>query len=107
MTTSNVIGHVRMHKGTLGACYEQTRQRIVDVVRRATSIDETAASRPVPACPGWRVRDVLAHLCGNCTDIAAGNIADAGTDAWTAAQVDARREVPLAELLAESDEAGP
>jgi uncharacterized protein (TIGR03083 family) len=96
-----------VHKGTLGICYEQTRQRIVDVIRAATSTDEAAASRPVPACPGWRVRDVLAHLSGNCTDVAAGNIADAGTDAWTAAQVDARRDLPLDELVAESNEAGP
>ena len=66
------------HKGTLGARYEEARQRIVEVIREATSSDDAAAARPVPACPGWRVRDVLAHLCGNCTDIAAGNIAVGG-----------------------------
>ena len=80
------------HKGTLGVRYEEARQRIVEVIREATSSDDAAAARPVPACPGWRVRDVLAHLCGNCTDIAAGNIDGAGTDEWTAAQVDARRD---------------
>lgn len=103
MTASTVAAH----KGTLGVRYEETRRRILEVIREATAADESAASRTVPACPGWRVRDVLAHLSGNCADIAAGNVAEAGTDAWTAAQVEGRRDLPLDLLFTESDEVGP
>src|SRR3954452_7296218 len=92
---------------TLGALYEETRQRLINLVREATFDDFFAASAPVPACPGWRVRDVIAHLSGLATDIAAGNIDGAATDAWTAAQVEARRDLSVGDLLAESDEVGP
>jgi len=92
---------------TLGALYEETRQRVVNLVRETTFVDVFAASTPVPACEGWRVRDVIAHLSGLATDIAAGNLDGAATDAWTAAQVDARRDLSIADLLAESDEVGP
>src|SRR5437764_9050737 len=92
---------------TLGAIYEETRQRVVNLVREASYVDFFAASAPTPACPGWRVRDVIAHLSGLATDIASGNLAGQATAAWTAAQVDARRNMPLIDLLAESDEVGP
>src|SRR3954453_20306298 len=92
---------------TLGALYEDTRQRVIDLVRESTLLDFFAAATPLPACPGWRVRDVIAHLSGLATDIASGNLDGAATDAWTAAQVDARRALSLDDLLAESDDVGP
>ena len=92
---------------TLGALYEDTRQRLINLVREAAFDDFFAPAKPVPACAGWRVRDVIAHLSGLATDIAAGNIDGAASDAWTAAQVDARRDLPIDDLLAESDEVGP
>src|SRR3954470_3151648 len=98
---------VRPALRTLGALYEDTRQRVVDLVRETTLLDFFAAARPLPACPGWRVRDVIAHLSGLATDIASGNLDGAATDAWTAAQVDARRDLSLDDLLAESDDVGP
>src|SRR3954469_1243781 len=98
---------VRPGLRTLGALYEDTRQRVVDLVRETTLLDFFAAATPLPACPGWRVRDVIAHLSGLATDIASGNLDGAATDAWTAAQVDARRDLSLDDLLAESDDVGP
>src|SRR4051794_15280760 len=92
---------------TLGALYEETRQRVVNLVREATFADSFAAVAPVPACPAWRVRDGVAHPSGPATDIASGNLDGAATDAWTAAQVDARRDLSLDDLLAESDDVGP
>ena len=92
---------------TLGSIYEDTRQRIVNLVREASFVDFFAAATPVPACAGWRVRDVIAHLSGLGTDIASGNLEGAATDAWTAAQVEARRDLSLGHLLAESDDVGP
>jgi uncharacterized protein (TIGR03083 family) len=105
--TTHALAELR----TLGALYEQTRQRVVGLVRDAVAhdagADTGAASVPVPACAGWRVRDVIAHLSGLATDIESGNLAGAATDAWTAAQVDARRSLSVDDVLAESDEVGP
>src|SRR4051794_9033713 len=98
---------VRPGLRTLGALYEDTRQRVVDLVRETTLLDFFAAATPLPACPGWRVRDVIAHLSGLATDIASGNLDGAATDAWTAAQVDARRDLSVEDLLAESDDVRP
>ncbi|HMC70791.1 MAG TPA: maleylpyruvate isomerase family mycothiol-dependent enzyme [Mycobacteriales bacterium] len=103
MTDTVTTSALRTH----GSIYEETRQRVINLVREASYVDFFAASAPTPACPGWRVRDVIAHLSGLATDIASGNLAGQATAAWTAAQVDARRNMPLSDLLAESDEVGP
>lgn len=62
---------------------------------------------PVPACPGWTVHDVLAHLAGAMSDALAGRLAGAPGEAWTAAQIEARRDVPGPALLDEWDGAAP
>lgn len=85
------------------AAYRATRERITELVGADVSMAETV----VPSCPEWTVREVVAHLSGVCADILAGNIAAAGTDAWTAAQVADRAEWSLPELLAEWTGNGP
>lgn len=67
----------------------------------------------MPACPGWTVRDVLAHVTGIAADAAQGRYFSGAADAWrderlaqardayTAAQVAARRDRPVAALVAE------
>ena len=55
----------------------------------------------VPACPDWTVKDLAAHAVGVAVDVAAGRVEGAGSDPWTAAQVEARREASLEDLLAE------
>jgi uncharacterized protein (TIGR03083 family) len=87
----------------LSRVYEDTRGRISDLVG---DLDEKATSTKVPACPEWSVHDVVAHVTGNCADIIAGNIGGAATDGWTAAQVDARRDWKIGDILAEWDEVG-
>lgn len=62
---------------------------------------------PVPACPAWRVRDVIAHFAGVVDDVLHGNLHGVATDAWTAAQVDARRGMSLAAILDEWEAAAP
>ena len=59
-----------------------------------------------PTTPAWRVRDTLAHLCGVPSDILAGNLEGVASDAWTQAQVDARRDTPVAALLDAWDDEG-
>lgn len=88
----------------VGAIYAEGRGRITDLVGDA---GEEGASTPVPTCPDWTVHDVVAHLVGACADILAGNIEGVATEAWTAAQVEARRGASLVDLLDEWDDVGP
>ena len=74
--------------------------------RAVTSlVDVTNQHLEVPACPDWRIRDVLAHLVGQLEDIVAGNTAGGGTDAWTAAQVERFASCSLADMSAAWDNA--
>jgi hypothetical protein len=62
----------------LGSIYQETRERIVELVRPVCADAPTA---PVPACPEWSVHDLMAHMTGNCADILAGNIDGVATPA--------------------------
>jgi len=77
--------------------------------------DEEAITRVVPASPAWTVKDVVGHVTGVAADATGGrefadlNLLDAWRDpgqaarrdALTAAQVDSRRSLSLAEVLEE------
>jgi hypothetical protein len=84
--------------------YREVRERTSALVRAtpAEAMDQIA-----PATPEWRVRDVLAHVVGVTADVAEGRIDGIATEPWTAAQVDARRDCSVDEILAEWDERGP
>jgi uncharacterized protein (TIGR03083 family) len=84
--------------GEIGSAYRGCRRRITDLLE---SIDAARAASPVPACPGWSVHDVLAHLSGGIADAMAGRMEGAGEDHWTARQVEERREIPVPHVLAE------
>lgn len=75
--------------------YAATRKRIVELLRDASAED---AQRPVPACPGWTVADLAAHIAGLPEDVIAGRVDGAGSDPWTAAQVDRHRGDTLDQL---------
>ncbi len=62
---------------------------------------------PVPTCPGWTVKELFAHVTGVAADVLAGNIAEAGTDPWVQAQVDARAERSLSTIADEWRSSGP
>jgi hypothetical protein len=53
----------------------------------------------VPACPGWRVREVVAHLAGLCEDWVEGRLQGYGSSQWTAAQVDRYSAATIEEIL--------
>jgi uncharacterized protein (TIGR03083 family) len=78
--------------------YAATRQRVLAMLE---GLSEEQAALPVPACPGWSVHDVLAHLTGIAADAVAGRLEGVGTAGWTAAQLDARRSHTMAEVAAE------
>jgi uncharacterized protein (TIGR03083 family) len=75
--------------------YTASRERIITLLRSASPDD---ATRPVPACPEWTIADLAAHIAGLPEDIIAGRVDGAGTDPWTAAQVDRHRGDTLGDL---------
>lgn len=87
-----------MHPADL---YAETQQR---VVATASRLDPDL---PVPACPGWNVHDVVAHLGGLANDVITGRVDGyAGAD-WTAQQVAERSSRTMKELFDEWDDVLP
>jgi uncharacterized protein (TIGR03083 family) len=84
--------------------YEDTRQRIGSLV---SGLGDAELSAPVPACPGWRVRDVLAHLAATAEDAAAGRLTGPPTDEETAAQVARFAGTGLPGIMAAWESAAP
>ena len=84
--------------------YAELRTRVTQLVGQ---VDPADLDRPAPATPGWRARDVLAHLVGVSDDIVSDRRDGIASDEWTEAQVDRRRDIPLAELLADWKRWGP
>lgn len=78
-----------------GTIYRQSLGRIM------TLVNNQNADRPVHACPGWTVKDVVAHLCGSFRDIAKGDIDDTGDGTWAAKQIDDYRHRSLTDIGAE------
>ena len=88
----------------LGRAYRDLRLRVLALL--ADAGPEVAATRS-RACPEWTVKDLVAHLTGECQDILDGNLEGVGTDPWTAAQVERLADQDLAALLADWAERGP
>jgi uncharacterized protein (TIGR03083 family) len=76
-------------------------------VALVTQLDGQQVEAPVPACPGWHVRDVVAHLTAVSEDVLEGRLIGPPSDEQTAAQVARFRDRPLSEVLARWDELGP
>jgi uncharacterized protein (TIGR03083 family) len=88
----------------VGPLYREGRERISGLVR---DLDDEGLATLVPACPEWRVKDVVSHLSGICADIINGNLEGVASDPWTTAQVQARKEWTVEKLLEEWDEYAP
>jgi hypothetical protein len=82
----------------------ELRVRVSALVR---DCDPSTLDCNAPATPEWRARDVLAHMVGVGDDVVNGRMDGIATDAWTAAQVDRRHDVPLHELLDQWEQLGP
>lgn len=61
----------------------------------------------VAACPGWRARDVVAHVTGIASDFILGRLPKGDLEAWTAEQVAARFDVNFDRVLAEWEQNAP
>lgn len=82
----------------LGAAYRQARESVADLIR---SLGPDQLARPVPACPGWTVHDVVAHLTGVASDVITGRLTGIPDESQTAAQVADRSATPTAVVLRE------
>ena len=67
----------------------------------AAGLTPEELQRPVPACPGWTVHDVVAHLVGVCTDVVHGKLDGITTAAWADAQARERQDRTVVQLLDE------
>lgn len=64
--------------------YPRTKDRITQLV---TGLDDAELHTAVSACPGWSVRDVVAHLAAVAEDVVGGRLAGPPTDEETAAHI--------------------
>jgi uncharacterized protein (TIGR03083 family) len=92
MDPSNGQGNDRVQTGQAplllpisdaGAAYRLIFERVDALVRGRAGIADLA----VPACPGWTIRQVIAHLAGVAQDVVALNLEKKGTSPWADAQV--------------------
>jgi uncharacterized protein (TIGR03083 family) len=81
--------------------WRAAQARVTDLL---TGLGVREAERRVPACPGWSVRELLSHMVGLAADVVVGDEPDDHNSAWTQAQVDARRDRSVGELLHEWEE---
>ena len=75
--------------------YQQSQGRILSLVHKGNEDTQVAA------CPGWTVRDTVAHLLGVLTDLTAGKIADASSDEWSAEHIRRAANRSLGDLAGE------
>jgi uncharacterized protein (TIGR03083 family) len=86
---ADVFTRERSRRWRAASAYEDGVHRVVALVDRLTPPD---LERPVPACPLWSVRDLVAHLCGVAEDATRGGFFDGATQAWADPELAARRE---------------
>jgi uncharacterized protein (TIGR03083 family) len=112
---SDVFTRERSRRWRAAAAFEDGLRRVVALV---DGLSETDLQTTVPACPLWSVHDLVAHLCGTAEaathgaffDGAAEAWADDGLaelrEAWTAGQVESRRDLDQQQLVAELERHG-
>lgn len=74
----------------------------LDVVERVAELALAAEDRldnPIPACPDWTVRSLVAHLAGLANAWVAGRLEEYGSDAWAAAEGSRFDGVALPEII--------
>jgi uncharacterized protein (TIGR03083 family) len=80
------------------AIYESARKRVAELARNGEP------DTPVPTCPGWTVKDVVAHLSGSLDAYITGAVEGASSPTWGEKQVEDRRDLSLEDCLAEWEE---
>ena len=97
--------HERESTIDCGERYLALHRTFCEVARGLAPADLTVQ---VPATPAWRVRDVFAHVSGLVAALNAARLpGEEGPDAWGAAQVEARRSLPVEDVLSEWEREAP
>lgn len=81
----------------LAPLYLDAHRRVSSLV---SELESDTVHTPVPACPGWSVADVVAHLTAVAEDALAGRLTRPPSDAETAAQVSRFAGRSIGEVLA-------
>jgi uncharacterized protein (TIGR03083 family) len=88
----------------VSAAYVEAQERLCAVL---VNLDEEDAGMPVPACPGWSIRDVVAHHCGAVVDTLTGNLSELGganlLDQWRDQDVADARDALTGREVAERE----
>ena len=84
-------------KPGLSRLYQDTHARLAALV---SGLDEAELAAQVPACPGWSVQDVVAHLLAITEDALAGRLTGPPSQTQTAAQVARFRGHDIRDMLA-------
>jgi uncharacterized protein (TIGR03083 family) len=82
---------------TNAQAYDRVHRRILSLV------NEDVASVAVPTCPGWTVKDVVAHLASFFAVYRSGDPKEAFSQGWGDRAVEERRQLSLRECIAEWD----
>jgi uncharacterized protein (TIGR03083 family) len=88
----------------LSTLYAQTRIRLTALV---SDLDDAALATPVPACPRWTVRDVIAHLAAVAEDVLAGRLTRPPSEEQTDAQLARFAGCGLGEIVAQWESNAP
>jgi uncharacterized protein (TIGR03083 family) len=91
-------------RAQVGDLYRSTRLRTQDLLGQ---LDDDQWGLPVPACPGWDVHAVLAHLVGVIEDSGAGRLNGPPGPEQTADEVARHQDSASAELLWHWTEVAP
>lgn len=86
-----------------GTAYAGVRKRVGELV---LSLDSEDLEKRVPACPDWTIKNLVSHMTGIAADMIAGNVAEAGQDDWTTAQIATRNDRSMQEIVDEWNEVG-
>jgi uncharacterized protein (TIGR03083 family) len=82
---------------TSAEAYDRVHDRIL------TLVDDEVADRSVPTCPGWTIKDVVAHLASFFAVYRSGDPREAFSAGWGDRAVEERRDLSLQECIAEWD----
>lgn len=86
--------------------YRISRERLIEL---AAALSDEQVAAPLAPTPPWTVGDAYRHLAGVCADVLVKNFPGAtmSGDAWTAAQIESRRDLHIDAVGAEWTNAAP